>query len=288
MAQCAEKASLKSANGVDTGFAGVYFCEKKFHLTMLLRISLIVAIIAGLAAGGLGYYEVSTQVPSLQKQRDDETAAKDEANKNLASTKVTLKKTQADLVQTQQDLADTKTARDQAIARAEAQSKRADELSDKLAKATQERDDAQNELAAYQATGLKPEQVIALNKELKDASAEIVAINGEKAVLQRSLIKVTVAYQKIVGPDYTVKLPADLHGKIVVVDPKWDFVVLNVGDDQGALEDGEMLVSRDGKLVAKVIIRSVQKDRCIANIVPGWKIGEMFEGDDVTPAHPAS
>jgi len=40
-------------------------------------------------------------------------------------------------------LADTKADRDKANARAEAQSKRADDLSDKLAKATQERDDAQ-------------------------------------------------------------------------------------------------------------------------------------------------
>jgi hypothetical protein len=79
-----------------------------------------------------------------------------------------------------------------------------------------------------------------------------------------------------------------LKGKIVVVDPKWDFVVLNIGDEQGAIQDGEMLVSREGKLVAKVVIRSVQKDRCIANVVPGWKLGEMIEGDEVTPAHPAS
>ena len=81
---------------------------------------------------------------------------------------------------------------------------------------------------------------------------------------------------------------ADLKGKIVAVDPKWDFVVLNIGGDQGVLQDGEMLVSRDGKLVAKVIVRSVQKDRCIANVVPGWKLGDVIEGDEVTPAHPAS
>ena len=87
--------------------------------------------------------------------------------------------------------------------------------------------------------------------------------------------------------DY-VKLPAELKGNVVVVDPKWDFVVLDIGATKGALEDGEMLVSRDGKLVAKVIIRSVQKDRCIANIMPGWKLGEVIEGDVVTPAHPAS
>jgi hypothetical protein len=30
----------------------------------------------------------------------------------------------------------------------------------------------------------------------------------------------------------------------------------------------------------------VEKDRCIANIMPGWKLGEVIEGDVVTPAHP--
>ena|ERR1700744_6027010 len=255
---------------------------------MLLRISLVVAILAGLAAGGLGYYEVTQQVPALKQQRDQENTAKHEALTKLATTEKNLKKTQSDLAQTQQELADTKTARDQALARADAQQKRAEDLSDKLAKATQERDDAQNQLASYKATGLTPEQVIALNKQLKDANAQIVAINGENALLQRELAKKTADLMRLTGPDPTVHLPADLHGKILVVDPKWDFVVLSVGDDQGVLEDGEMLVSRNGQLVAKVIVRSVQKDRCIANIVPGWKLGDMIEGDVVTPAHPAS
>jgi hypothetical protein len=85
-----------------------------------------------------------------------------------------------------------------------------------------------------------------------------------------------------------VTLRADLHGKIIVVDPKWDFVVLNIGEDQGVKPEGELLVSREGKLVAKVIVRTVEKDRSIANLVPGWKLGDMFEGDEVSPAHPAS
>jgi hypothetical protein len=85
-----------------------------------------------------------------------------------------------------------------------------------------------------------------------------------------------------------VKLPAALHGKILVVDPKWDFVVLNIGEDQGLISQGELLVSRQGKLVAKVIVRSVEKDRSIANLVPGWKLSDMIEGDEVSPAHPAT
>jgi hypothetical protein len=37
-----------------------------------------------------------------------------------------------------------------------------------------------------------------------------------------------------------------------------------------------------------VKVRSVQKDRSIANVVPGWGLGEIIEGDQVIPAHPAS
>ena len=47
-------------------------------------------------------------------------------------------------------------------------------------------------------------------------------------------------------------------------------------------------MNRDGRLVAKVIVRSVQKDRCVANIMPGWELGPVLEGDQVIPAHPAS
>ena len=52
--------------------------------------------------------------------------------------------------------------------------------------------------------------------------------------------------------------------------------MLDVGDDQGVLQDGEMLVSRDGKLVAKVIVRTVEKDRSIANVMPGWKLEKFL------------
>ena len=254
---------------------------------MLLRISLFVAILAALAAGTLSYLEVTDKIPALTKQRDDEHSAKVTALTDLSNTKTKLAKTQSDLTQSQADLAETKSDRDKAVARAEAQVKRADELSIKLARAIQERDDAQNELASFKVIGLSPEQIVKLNKTLKDARSEIEAINGEKTVLEHEKARLQTRLDRYEGTNAFVMLRANLHGKILVVDPKWDFVVLNIGDDQGVLPDGEMLVSRDGKLVAKVIVRSVQKDRSIANIVPGWKLGEPVEGDEVSPAHPA-
>ncbi len=253
---------------------------------MLLRIALIVAILAGLAAGGLGYYEVTNQVPALTKQRDDEHTLRVSTQLELAQTKTKLKKTQSDLAQTQQDLADTRTSLDKAVARADAETKQMDQLNQKLADVSAQRDDAQNKLASYSAIGLSPDQVAALNKQLKDADKQIAAINGENALLNHQLVIAKNHLRELIGPDVDIKLPPGLKGKILVVDPKWDFVVVDVGDADQAVPGAELLVSREGKLVAKVVLRTVEKNRSIANIVPGWKLGEPIEGDEVTPAHP--
>ena len=255
---------------------------------MLLRISLIVAIVAGLGVAVLGYLEISDKIPALVKQREDENSAKHVVMNQLAITNRILVKTKSELASTQQELADTKSERDKAQAAADTAQHQVESLTDKLAKATQERDDAQNNLASYTATGLTAAQVVALNHTLKDAKAEIAAINDEKIVLQRvrdKLLEELLTYRE---PNHDVQLPADLRGKVVTVDPKWEFVVLNIGEDQGLKDRGEMLVSRDGRLIGKVIVRTLQKDRSIANFVPGWELGQITEGDLVSPAHPAS
>jgi len=253
-----------------------------------MRISLIVAILAALGAGTLNILQVRGKINTLISQRDDYHNNLTQTQSTLATTQKELASTKTDLAQTQQQLADAKSARKKAEDTAAAQTKIAADLSDKLAKATQDRDAAQADLAAYKATGKSPDEVLKLVALIKQDSDTIAAINDEKAVLTRTVARLNNELAKYTGPDPTIKLPADLKGKVVVVDPKWDFVVLDIGDEQGVLENGELLVSRDGKLVAKVIVRTVEKGRCIANIMPGWKLGEVFEGDLVSPAHPAS
>jgi cell shape-determining protein MreC len=136
---------------------------------------------------------------------------------------------------------------------------------------------------------MSADQVGKLSRALKDSQEAVAAITEENVVLQRAKTRLQTRLDMYEGTNnFVVKLRANLRGKILVVDPKWDFVVLNIGQDQGVLENGELLVSREGKLVAKVIVRSLEKNRCIANVVPGWKLGEVIEGDEVSPAHPAS
>jgi hypothetical protein len=77
---------------------------------MLIRISLIVAIIAGLAVSGLNFLKVKEKITTIQQQREDERSAKVQAQTELASTKKDLEKTSADLKTTKANL-ETATAK---------------------------------------------------------------------------------------------------------------------------------------------------------------------------------
>ncbi len=255
---------------------------------MLTRICLFLALLAALAVGVVNVVFVKDKINILVTDRDTQRNGRITAEGERDRTKKELAATKKDLDQTKQDLASANAEKDQAVATATAQQKRADDLSDKLAKTAADRDDAQTKLAAYVATGVPVEMVGKLNKLLKDKTEALEVANEEKLVLLHTVTRLTNELAKFTGNDYIVKLRADLRGQILVVDPKFDFVVLNIGEDQGVIPDGELLVSREGKLVAKVVVRSVEKNRCIANILPGWKLGEVIEGDEVTPAHPAS
>jgi hypothetical protein len=255
---------------------------------MLTRICLIVAIVAALCAGVLNFVVVKDKITTLTTDRNTQRDGRISAENERDQTKKKLASTQNQLTQTQQNLADAQAAQKKAEADETVQIQKVNDLSSKLAAMTQERDSAQNDLAAYKNTGQTPEQVLKLVGQIKQDQTAMDAINDEKTVLTRTVARLQSQLNLLIGTNYVVTLPAGLKGKVVVVDPKWDFVVLNIGEDQGVLEDGELLVNRDGKLVAKVIVRSIEKNRCIANIVPGWKLGEVIEGDEVIPANPAS
>jgi flagellar biosynthesis chaperone FliJ len=255
---------------------------------MLIRISLIIAIVAGLAVGALNFVKIGKTITVLRTDLASEKGQKEKAQADLANTRRELEKTSTDLRHTKETLTATIAEKDTAVATATAANKRAGDLSEKLNKTVEERDDARANLEAYRVSGLTAAQVMNLGKQLKQTEDNLAGAQEENRVLGGQIKNLTAKLARYEGIDPTVRLPARLKGTILVSDPKWDFVVLNIGQDEGVLEYGELLVSRDGRLVAKVIVRSVQKNRCIANVMPGWKLGEVMEGDQVIPAHPAS
>ncbi len=252
---------------------------------MLIRISLIIAILAALAAGVVNFVMVKKNLETVITQRNDEKTAKVKAEGERDKTRAELDKTTKDLNQTKEKLAATEQERDNAITMAQAATKKSEELTEKLTSTTTELNNTKAELAAYVATGFKPEQISKLGRQISDLQS---ALNEQQVVnkgLQRDLDKKIAVINKLTNPDYRVPLPADLQGKVLVADPKWEFVVIDVGEEERVLKDGELLVNRNGRLVAKLRVSEVQKGKSIANVMPGWKLADVMEGDQVIPAY---
>lgn len=250
---------------------------------MLIRISLIIAIVAGLAVGAINFIKVKEIITTTRQARDEFEKNWNTEKDTHGKTKKDLAGTREKLTATEATLKTTEEARDTAVADAEKNLKRGNELTEKLKTSEQARDLAQAEVAAWRANGIEVHQVKAIIADLKKAKETISVQDDEKKILLGRNRQLQAKLDKFLTPDYRVPLPEGLKGTVTAVDPKWEFVVLNIGLDDGVLEDGELLINRDGKLVAKVKVTVVQRDRCIANLVPGWKLSDIVEGDFAIP-----
>jgi len=249
---------------------------------MLLRISLILAILLG----------IGTIVVTQKMAREHFTAMRDERDKNakdrdiattrykkaettLAATSNLLNQTKATLAKTEEDL---NGAKQQVATLQESLNKtKAD-----LAKAIEDRKAAQAELAKWESIGPKPEQIRDMMANLKKQQDAIAALDDEKKILNRQVKVLENKIEIILGKnEYEAELPAGTKGSVVAVDPKWNFVVLDIGADKLLLEGGVLLVHRNSRLVGKVRINEVLPNRSIASMMPGWKLGDVEEGDQV-------
>ena len=204
----------------------------------------------------------------LQASKTAESRAKSEAREATAAAQ-----------EARLELEDTKTKLEETTLRADQQERRANDLDARLARTTAERNEAQASLARWEATGYTIEQVREVQTQNRALTSERDAYAEENRILARNLNQVQNQLDILTGRIARVSLPPHLRGKVVAVDPKYSFVVLNIGADEGVLEKGEMLINRGGRLVAKVQILSVGEKESVANILPDWKQGEVMEGD---------
>ena len=93
---------------------------------MLIRISLIVAIIAGLAVGALNFLKVKEKITILQADLQRETEGRQKAEADLSKTRKELAATTAELKTTKATLETTTQERDTAVAEAEKRIKEAE------------------------------------------------------------------------------------------------------------------------------------------------------------------
>jgi len=242
---------------------------------------LIIAVVAGIAALAISQLkvakdleglrtELATTKDSLTASQSAETKAKRESREATAA---------ADKAKKELDTAKTDLAN--AAEKADQQEKRAIESENRLNKTLQERNDSQAELARWKAVNRSVEEILAMVGENRKLITERDGVANENKVLARKITILQSELDLLKGVTVKVELPSSLTGKVIAVDPKYEFVVLDIGEKDGVLRRGEMLVNRSGRLVAKVRILTVEANRSVANVLGDWKNSEILEGDVV-------
>jgi hypothetical protein len=251
---------------------------------MLLKISLGLAILVGLATLYVTHVQVGGKITQLNNDLTSTQGQLTQSQQNEQKLTADNKTLKTQLDTTTKSLADATNNLAQSKALAREQTDRANKASKELLDVTAARNQAQEELAAWRAFEMTPDQIRNNLGRLRVMERQNEVLTTDNTVMNRKvkgLEKELARYRGDVEPDPT--LPAGTKGSVVAVDPKYDFVVINLGGNQGMVENAKLLVNRDGKFLGKVKITNVEPDRSIANVLPEWKTpgDEIMEGDQV-------
>lgn len=247
----------------------------------MLKSCLILVIVLALAALGAGHFKVKEKIDGLNMDLEAARRAEQQARAAESIAKNKAKELETEKEKLEGDLAETQNLLEDQTRIAQQQRSRAEELESDLRSTTIERNEAQQKLAQWNALGIDIQAAQSMKNDLVAAREEILAGKAERTILLRQIEQIKYDLSKYEGPDIEVVMREGLKGSVVAVDDEWDFVVVSVGEKDGARQSGKLMVSRQGKLVGKVQITSLDENQSIANILPNWKQGDIQVGDTV-------
>ncbi len=254
---------------------------------MFLKILMIISIAGSAAVIVLAKTKIEPEIKSLQN--------------NLAQTSSTLSKTQGDLTDTKDKLSETQQERDtlsiqkkgleksledeqrrvQEAKRQATAAEAAQKAAERKAKATE---DMNREFFALRDDlKLDPKKIRAQHKELPFVKDELKTIKKEQTILMGKFTELDSEVNALRNPEAKVALPTGLTGKVLQVDPKWKFIIVDIGANHGVRANGEMTVQRDGRYIARVKVSKVTTDWSVANELEilGDEENAIEEGDVV-------
>ena len=243
----------------------------------MAKIFLGIALAVMLATAALGFLAMG-QANQLQTKLKSTKG-------ELDTTKSTLRVTEGNLKKTGEELTAANAKSEEQAKEIATQKGQMDDLNKKIAEATTameaktaEVEELKKKIASMTPTvpggvgGDKDPVLEALKAELAKAQAEVAESKAliDSVTTQKKELQDKMASLERYKKDHETGLQRQgVTGRILAVNGGWNFVVLSIGDKQGAVMNGTMLVLRGGEPIAKARITSVEASQSIADILPG-------------------
>jgi hypothetical protein len=238
----------------------------------MARIALGITLLLLLATCFFGFethshvVELTDQKAQLSQQLSSAQQQTAKAKADLTSAQESLAKETADDEQTKAQLATVQSSLDSANAEKTDLQAKVDDLSKKVANMTLTKP------GEVPVAGPTQADYDNLASKLKDAQAQVAELNQLKETLTAKAKDAESRaddLQKVVDHYKGTALQNGLEGEILAYNPGWNFVVISIGDRQGAVTNAEMILERGGSQIGKIRITSVEPSTSVADVIPG-------------------
>ena len=184
--------------------------------------------------------------------------------------------TKVDLENTRQDLENTRAELENTKAQLEDARTQIVQLNETIRGKDQELEEKSNVIA-----GLEDEKA-SLTSQVADLTAQVASLQDQVAQLEEDKSMLETQLEKCdkeLHKEITMK--PGTTGTIVYANAEWNFVVIDIGSNEGVQPTAEMIVHREDQMVGKIKISAVRDNVSIAEVIPDFQKGAIKEGDNV-------
>ena len=140
------------------------------------------------------------------------------------------------------------------------------------------------QLQAYE-EGLKGKKPDELFQEINSLSEKVKVAEGEQKMLSAAKEKTEAELKKLreqiemTKPGGTKSM--SLSGRVLAVNPTWNFVILDLGKNDQVVEGLTMVIYRGEKMIGKIKTVTVDAQTSVADVLPGTPATAIEVGDQV-------
>jgi myosin heavy subunit len=133
--------------------------------------------------------------------------------------------------------------------------------------------------------GLKGKKPDELFQEINELSEKVKVAEGEQKMLSAAKEKTETELKKLreqmemTKPGGTKSM--SLSGRILAVNPTWNFVILDLGKNDQVVEGLTMVIYRGEKMIGKIKTVTVDAQTSVADVLPGTPANAIEVGDQV-------
>lgn len=272
-------------------FKDILLEKRGFFMSKTFKIVLVLLVVASVVSAGLAVVAFMGKEREYVKRLllEDKLAAtlkdKRRLEKEIDSNKKAKEEIEAKILEMEASVKELSLEAEEAKANSET-------AVAELALKEKEVEKFENELVKER------KEKLAISKKLEDmefdfqkAKADVTRLKSEKTRLEKKLSDlkessvdldtiVVKSEEKIVSPlPAPVKVDEALRGRVLVVNKEYDFIVTDLGQDDG-IEKGMVFKVMDGAtFLGKVEINKIYDTMSSASVLPGGKVNNMKKGN---------